>query len=72
MATPDDLRAAIAGRLLTPNDEGYDEARRVHNGMIDKRPALIARCLGVSDIARDEGLQLSVRGGGQSPTLPRR
>ena len=72
MATPDDLRAAIAGRLLTPDDEGYDEARRVHNGMIDKRPALIARCLDVSDIvaavgyARDEGLQLSVRGGGHN------
>jgi FAD/FMN-containing dehydrogenase len=72
MATPDDLRAAIAGRLLTPDDEGYDEARRVHNGMIDKRPALIARCLDVSDIvaavgyARDEGLQFSVRGGGHN------
>ena len=36
----------FSGRLLRPGDAGYDEARRVHNGLIDKRPALIARCVG--------------------------
>jgi FAD/FMN-containing dehydrogenase len=72
MATLEDLRTAMAGRLLTPDDDGYEEARLVHNGMIDKRPAAIARCLGASDVAaavnyaRDEGLQLSVRGGGHN------
>jgi len=47
---------------------GYDEARRVHNGPVDKRPALIARCLGVADVvdavrlARNLGLEVAVRG----------
>ena len=51
--------------LLRPADEGYDEARRGFNGLIDKRPALIARCLGEADIAdaiafaRDAGLEIS-------------
>lgn len=55
---------------LRPADEGYDHARRVYNGLIDKRPALIARCEGVTDIeaavetARRHGLEVSVRGGG--------
>jgi FAD/FMN-containing dehydrogenase len=55
-----------------PGDAGYEEARRVHNGMIDKRPALIARCSGVDDITRavviggEAGMELSVRGGGHN------
>jgi FAD/FMN-containing dehydrogenase len=60
------------GALLRPGDAGYDEARRVHNGLIDRRPALIARCAGVADVvsavgvARDRGLPLAVRGGGHN------
>jgi FAD/FMN-containing dehydrogenase len=60
------------GELLRPLDEGYDAARRVWNGNIDRRPALIARCRGVADVQRalafavDHGLVVSVRGGGHS------
>lgn len=66
------LAAAFSGMLLRPGEGGYDESRRVHNGLIDKRPALIARCLGTSDIiaalgfARESGLEVSVRGGGHN------
>ena len=58
--------------LLRPDASGYDDVRRVHNGMIDRRPALIARCLGNADIvdavnfARTHGLELAVRGGGHN------
>jgi FAD/FMN-containing dehydrogenase len=64
--------AGLRGELLRPEDEGYDAARRVFNGMIDRRPALIARCAGAADVilgvtfAREQGLPLSVRGGGHS------
>src|SRR5690242_3799462 len=66
------LAATFSGALLRPGDDGYEEARRVHNGLIDKRPALIARCLGTADIvdavgfARESGLEISVRGGGHN------
>jgi FAD/FMN-containing dehydrogenase len=62
----------FSGELLRRGDEGYDQARRVHNGMIDKHPGLIARCRGVADIvaavnhARDQGAEISVRGGGHN------
>lgn len=68
----DDLRTRFSGLLLGPEDAGYEGARKVHNGMIDKRPALIARCLGASDIieavnfARTAGLEIAVRGGGHN------
>ena len=61
---------AVRGEVLTAEHGGYDEARRVFNGMIDKRPALIARCTGVADViqcvnfARENGLLTAVRGGG--------
>ncbi len=67
-----ELSSRFSGVLLTPGDAGYDEARRIHNGMIDRRPALIARCLGTTDVAdavnfaRHQGLELAVRGGGHS------
>ncbi|HSE91337.1 MAG TPA: FAD-binding oxidoreductase [Candidatus Binatia bacterium] len=67
-----DLAARFSGLLLRPGESGYDDVRRVHNGMIDKRPALIARCLGSADIvdavnfARTHGLDLAVRGGGHN------
>ena len=44
------LATTFSGQLLEPGAVGYDEARRVHNGLIDKRPALIARCRGVADV----------------------
>jgi FAD/FMN-containing dehydrogenase len=66
------LRVGFSGQVLTPEDEGYEAARRVHNGLIDRRPALIARCHSTADIvdavrfARAEGLEISVRGGGHN------
>jgi FAD/FMN-containing dehydrogenase len=66
------LARDFSGDLLRPNDEGYDDARRVHNALVDKRPALIARCLTTADIVavlafgRDEGFEISVRGGGHN------
>jgi FAD/FMN-containing dehydrogenase len=71
-AAMDDLRTRSSGLFLGPEDAGYEGARKVHNGMIDKRPALIARCLGASDIieavnfARTAGLEIAVRGGGHN------
>ena len=64
------LASSFTGQLLLPGDADYDEARKVHNGLIDKRPALIARCRGLADIvdavkmARDQKLEVAVRGGG--------
>jgi FAD/FMN-containing dehydrogenase len=64
--------ASFNGEVLRPGDSGYDEARRVHNGAIDKRPALILRCRSTADIAaalavaRESGLEIAVRGGGHS------
>ena len=66
------ITAAFSGTLLRPGAEGYEEARRVHNGLVDKRPALIARCRGTADIvdavrlARESGLEISIRGGGHN------
>ena len=68
------FRAGLRGRLIRPGDEGYDEARKVFNAMIDRHPALIVRCAGVADVihavnfARDNQLLLAVRGGGHSVT----
>jgi FAD/FMN-containing dehydrogenase len=67
-----EFRARFRGALLRPGEEGYDEARRVWNGAIDRRPALIARCAGTDDVvqavrfARERGLLVSVRGGGHA------
>ncbi|HVM22850.1 MAG TPA: FAD-dependent oxidoreductase [Sphingomicrobium sp.] len=66
------LGARTAPELLREGDAGYDEARRIWNGMIDRRPAVIARCASASDVAsaiayaQAEGLQVSVRGGDHS------
>src|SRR2546430_17743339 len=66
------LRAVFSGEILAPDDAGYDDARRIHNGLIDKRPRLIARCLHTADVVdavnfgRDEALEISVRGGGHN------
>jgi len=67
-----DLSATFSGHLLVPGDAGYDEARKVHNGLIDKRPAVIAQCRGTADISdairfgRVHGLRITVRGGGHN------
>ena len=45
------LRAAFSGSVLEPDDPGYEDARRVHNGLIDRRPALVARCQNTADVA---------------------
>jgi FAD/FMN-containing dehydrogenase len=64
-----ELRTQVRG-VLAPGDDGYEAARRIWNGMIDRRPAVIARCAGVADVmaavrfAREEGLPIAVRGGG--------
>lgn len=66
------LRSAVLGNVFTAGDEGYDEARRVWNAMIDHRPALIVRCHGAADVidavnfACDHRLPVSVRGGGHN------
>ena len=68
----DELRAGLRGPLILPADPGYDDARRLFNAMIDRRPAAIAQCLGTADVvhavnfARAHGLRLSVRGGGHN------
>ena len=69
---PDQVRASFTGDLIDPADPAYDETRRVHNGLIDKRPALIARCRTVPDIVdavtigREQATEISVRGGGHN------
>ena len=66
------LGQTFSGRLLEPGDDGYDAARQIHNGLIDKHPALIARCLQTADVVdavnfgREEGVEISVRGGGHN------
>lgn len=66
------LRGRFRGALLRPGEEGYEEARRVWNGAIDRRPALIARCAGADDVieavrfAREHELPVAVRGGGHA------
>lgn len=68
----DQLRVSARGEVIAPGDAGYEDARRVFNGMIDKRPAAVLRCTGTDDVvaavtlARKEGLDLSIRGGGHS------
>src|SRR5690349_21667972 len=75
--TMSDLKTELTGftgTVLRPGDEGYDDARSVFNGLIDRRPALIARCTSAEDVAaavrfgRAEALTISVYGGGHSVT----
>ena len=67
-----DFASRLRGELIQPGDATYDNARKVYNAMIDKHPALIARCADVADViagvnfARDSGLTLAVRGGGHN------
>ncbi len=71
-AVVNELKGRIRGPLLRPGQPGFDEARSVWNAMIDRHPALIVRCLGVTDVvacvnaARTHGLPLSIKGGGHN------
>src|ERR671922_826408 len=66
------LRSSIRGLVIGPDDEGYDAARRIWNGAIDRHPACIARCTGVADVvaavrfARERDREIAVRGGGHN------
>jgi hypothetical protein len=67
-----EFRSQLRGELIAPSDPGFEATRRVYNGMIDKRPALIARCVDVADViaavgfSRAQGLEVAVRGGGHN------
>ena len=69
-AKVEELRKGFKGKVITPGDNEYEESRKIWNGMVDKRPAIIARCAGTQDavkavnFARDNGIQLAVRGAG--------
>ena len=72
MARPtiDQLREQVRGDVIAPSDEGYEEARRVYNAMIDRRPAVVVRPVNAGDViaavnfARENGIDLAIRGGG--------
>src|SRR5574338_486654 len=66
------LTEAVRGRVITPSDSDYDEARAVYNVMHDRRPRAVIQCVDAADVmavvraARDAGLDLAIRGGGHS------
>jgi FAD/FMN-containing dehydrogenase len=70
--TADRLLASLRGDVIDPADDRYEDARKLYNGMIDKRPRLIARCVNVADVisavdhAREHDLRIAVRGGGHN------
>src|SRR5689334_20322582 len=67
-----ELQSLLRGQVIDPGSPAYDEARKVHNGMIDRHPALIARCADVADViacvnyARQNNLIVAIRGGGHN------
>ena len=69
----DDLRHSLVGTIILPMDAGYDAARRGFNALIDRRPAVIARCANAGDVAvafdfaQEHKLEIAVRGGGHNP-----
>ena len=71
-ATLDEFRAQVRGDVIAPDDDAYEQARHVYNAMIDRRPEMIVRAANVGDViaavnlARENGLDLAVRGGGHS------
>jgi FAD/FMN-containing dehydrogenase len=70
--TTETLRRKVKGQIVLPSDPSYDEVREIWNAMIDRRPALIVRCAEASDVvhaisfARENGLEISIRGGGHN------
>jgi FAD/FMN-containing dehydrogenase len=70
--TKEELKGTIKGSVLVPNDPGYEEGRQIWNAMIDRRPAFIVQCAQADDVppvirfARENGLELSVRGAGHN------
>jgi FAD/FMN-containing dehydrogenase len=68
----EELKSAFRGELIQPTDAAYESARRVYNGMIDKRPRLIARCVDVADVIAavhfgvENGMLTAIRGGGHN------
>ncbi len=68
----EELRTRLRGQLIMQGDAEYEEARKLYNGMIDKRPLLIARCVNIADVitavnfGRDQGLLIAIRGGGHN------
>src|SRR5437868_3019853 len=68
----DQLKSSFRGDIIQPTDATYESARKVNNGMIDKRPRLIARCVNVADVmaavefGRENGLLTAIRGGGHN------
>jgi hypothetical protein len=71
-ATVSAFRSRVRGAVITPADAGYDDARKVYNGMIDRRPALIVKCVDAADVitavnfGRDQNMLVAVRGGGHN------
>ena len=71
-ATLAELRTRMLGPVIAPGEDGYENARRIWNGAIDKHPALVLRCSGVADVisgvqfACSEGLPVAIRGGAHS------
>jgi FAD binding domain len=67
-----EFKTSLAGELIQPGEKGYDEARQVYNGMIDRRPRLIARCADAADViaavnfGRKNRMLIAVRGGGHN------
>jgi len=68
----DELKASLRGQLILPSDNGYDDARKIWNGMIDRRPKAIIRCAGVADVVRSVkfaekyALAVAIRSGGHN------
>src|SRR5262249_42100256 len=71
-AAVDQLRALLRGEVIEPGDAAYEEARKVYNGMISRRPRLIARCADAADViaavkfGREHDLPVAIRGGGHN------
>ena len=66
------FKSSIRGQVIMPDDPSYDEVRKIYNGMIDKRPAIIVKCANTADIvtcvnfARNNNILLAIRGGGHN------